>query len=403
MELRPGYKRTEVGVIPEDWDISTVGQEFIIQLGKMLDVEKNTGILKPYLGNRAVQWGKIQVEDLPSMAMLRSDMERFRLRFGDLLVCEGGEVGRAAIWEAPIEECYYQKALHRLRPIHGFSSYLFVAFLRYWVDHGLLSNFISQTSIAHLTREKFAEVPLSVPPLPEQRAIAAALSDADALLAGLDALIAKKRDLKQAAMQQLLTGKRRLPGFSGAWEVKNFGEIAVPRKERIDPRSTRTQVFCIELEHIEQGTGRLLGSTSTDDQSSLKSFFQTNDVLFGKLRAYLRKYWLSDRYGVCSTELWALVANRQAVTPGFLFHLVTTDWFIEMASIAYGTHMPRSDWSLVKNYEVNLPQRKEQTAIAAVLSDMDAELAALDARRDKTRTLKQGMMQELLTGRIRLV
>jgi len=86
-----------------------------------------------------------------------------------------------------------------------------------------------------------------------------------------------------------------------------------------------------------------------------------------------------------------------------LFHLVTTDWFIEMASIAYGTHMPRSDWSLVKNYEVNLPQRKEQTAIAAVLSDMDAELAALDARRDKTRTLKQGMMQELLTGRIRLV
>src|SRR5207302_188351 len=83
----------EVGVIPEDWTLSTVGREFNVQLGKMLDAEKNVGVMKPYLGNRAVQWDRIDVSDLPMMAMSQSDMERYRLKRGDLLVCEGGEIG----------------------------------------------------------------------------------------------------------------------------------------------------------------------------------------------------------------------------------------------------------------------------------------------------------------------
>jgi len=257
--------------------------------------------------------------------------------------------------------------------------------------------------MASLNQEILSRVAIPYAPLPEQRAIAAAMSDVDALLARLDQFIAKKRDLKQGAMQQLLTGQTRLPGFGGEWEVKQFGDIAVPRRDRIDPRRAGIQEFCVELEHIEPGVGRLLGSNSTGEESSLKSVFQPGDVLFGKLRAYLRKYWLADRRGVCSTEIWALVANRRCVTAEFLLQIITADKFIEAASMAYGTHMPRSDWNVVKNYEVVLPTLDEQTAIATVLADMDVELAALEARRDKTRALKQGMMQELLTGRIRLV
>ncbi len=111
-----GYKQTEVGVIPVDWDCTTVGAEFDIQLGKMLDVEKNTGVPRPFIGNRAVQWGRIDVSDIGTILLTPSDLRRFWLRAGDLLVCEGGEVGRAAIWRGQIRECYYQKALHRLRP-----------------------------------------------------------------------------------------------------------------------------------------------------------------------------------------------------------------------------------------------------------------------------------------------
>ncbi len=204
-------------------------------------------------------------------------------------------------------------------------------------------------------------------------------------------------------MQELLTGKKRLPGFSGEWETKAFGDIAQPRRERIDPRRTGLHGFCIELEHIEQGTGCLASYTATSAGSSLKSVFQKDDVLFGKLRAYLRKYWLANREGVCSTEIWVLTAKRELLIPEFLFQLVKVDRFIEATSSAYGTHMPRSDWNVVKNYEVRLPKAPEQTAIATILSDMDAEIAALEAKLAKARQLKQGMMQELLTGRIRLV
>lgn len=263
---------------------------------------------------------------------------------------------------------------------------------------------IESTGVPQLTAPQVGKYAVAAPPtLPEQRAIAAALSDVDALLKGLDRLIAKKRDLKQAAMQQLLTGKTRLPGFSGEWEVKRFGDFALPRRDRIDPRKTGVQNFCIELEHIASARGELLGSTSTGEQSSLKSVFQPGDVLFGKLRAYLRKYWLATRTGVCSTELWVLTPKDQLVKTEFLFQLIKTDEFIEVASNSYGTHMPRSDWNIVKNFEMALPPLPEQTAIAEVLSDMDAEIAALEARLSKARALKQGMMQELLTGRIRLV
>jgi type I restriction enzyme S subunit len=108
MKVRPGYKQTEAGVIPDEWEVSTVGHEFEIKLGKMLDAEKNVGVPKPYLGNRAVQWGRIDITDLPTVPMSRADIEKYRLCKGDLLVCEGGEVGRAAIWDAPISACYYQ-------------------------------------------------------------------------------------------------------------------------------------------------------------------------------------------------------------------------------------------------------------------------------------------------------
>jgi len=95
--------------------------------------------------------------------------------------------------------------------------------------------------------------------------------------------------------------------------------------------------------------------------------------------------------------------NQRLVTPEFLLQIVGMDRFVEAASTAFGTHMPRADWNVIKNYEVVTPSIEEQTAIAPVLSDMEAEIEALEARREKTRQIKQGMMQELLTGRTRLV
>jgi type I restriction enzyme S subunit len=386
MELRPGYKQTEVGVIPEEWAISTVGREFEIQLGKMLDAEKNRGVLKLYVGNKAVQWNRIDVGDLSTVAMSRSDLERFRLLTGDLLVCEGGEVGRAAIWEAPVDECYYQKALHRLRPRRRFDPRLMVELLRYWSDRGLLANYVGQTSIAHLTREKLADVPMPVPPHEEQRAIAGVLSDVDALIGGLDRLIAKRRDLRRVAMQQLLTGQTRLPGFSGEWEAKYMKDIAPLQRG-----------FDLPTSKIRQGPHPVVYSNGVLNHHS-NFMVKGPGVVTGRSGTIGNVHFVEEDFWPHNTSLW--VTSFKGNVPKFVFYLLAT---IGLERFSTGSGVPTLNRNDVHSHRVRNPRStEEQVAIAAVLSDMDAEIAALEQRLAKTRALKQGMMQELLTGRTRL-
>ena len=397
MEVKLGYKQTEVGVIPEEWDVSTVGREFEIKLGKMLDAEKNVGVPKPYLGNRAVQWDRIDISDLPTVPMSRADIKRFRLQKGDLLACEGGEVGRAAIWDAPIEECYYQKALHRLRPLRGFDSRLMVALLRQWSDRGLLANYVTQTSIAHLPREKFVEVPMPVPPPPEQRAIAGVLSDVDTLIGALDQLIAKNRDLKQATMQQLLTGQKRLPGFHGEWEVKRLGEIAEIVMGQ-SPSSSNYNAKGVGLPLIQ-------GNADIANRKTIRRIFTTEITKRGKCGDILMS--VRAPVGEISRAAFDVCLGRGVCAirydNDFMYHYLISQepsW----TKLSKGSTFDSVNSVDVKALEIHLPiNTDEQTAIAEVLSDMDAELAALEQRCDKTRALKQGMMQELLTGRTRLV
>ncbi len=388
--MRPGYKQTEVGVIPEEWEVSYVGREYEIKLGKMLDAEKNVGVPKPYLGNRAVQWDRIDVSDLPTVPMSRSDLERFRLQKGDLLVCEGGEVGRAAIWEAPLQECYYQKALHRLRPLRGFNSELMAAFLRRWSDCGLLANYVTQTSIAHLPREKFLEVPVPVPPLPEQRAIATALNDVVGLLGGLDRLIAKKRDIKQAAMQQLLTGQTRLPGFHGEWEVKRLGEIA----NLYQPETISANKFT-ESGYPVYGANGIVGYYRTANHKTWQVTVTCRGSTCGTVNRTVDECWITGNAMVLNCD------QNPTIDKNFFYYLLLGQ---NLSDCITGTGQPQIVRSPLAAVSVSYPSPlPEQTAIAEVLSDMDAELAALTQRRDKTRALKQAMMQELLTGRTRLI
>jgi type I restriction enzyme S subunit len=331
-----------------------------------------------------------------------------RLVYGDVLFNTRNTlelVGKVAIWRDELPIAYYNSNLMRLEfdanevCSNEYANYALntdgsVARLRALAT--------GTTSVAAIYTRDLMGLQFVVPPKPEQRAIAGALSDVDALLGGLDRLIAKKRDLKQAAMQQLLTGQTRLPGFRGEWEDVELGEIASIRNTKVISSSTPTGTQCVELESIDQGSGRLLGSVDATGSSS-KYSFRRGDVLFGRLRAYLRKYWLATFDGVCSTEIWPLIPRDDRLCASFLHLIVQMKDFADAAGVSYGTHMPRSDWSVLQKIAVRLPPPTEQTGIAAVLSDMDGELAALEARRGKTRDLKQAMMQELLTGKTRLV
>ena len=252
-----------------------------------------------------------------------------------------------------------------------------------------------------ISLEQVRETVVPLLPLAEQRSIASALSDADGMIESLERMITKKQAIKQGMMQELLTGRTRLPGFAGKWVPGTFEELASPVKDRTLPAQVSPDTPLVELDQIESATGQLLARSTVTSATSLKTRFNVGDVLFGKLRAYLRKFWIADTAGLCTTEIWAF-RSKPGVSAEFVRFIVETDGFIEVASGAYGTHMPRSDWGTVRRYELLIPEPQEQTAIASVLMDNDREIELLRIRLAKTRDIKQGMMQELLTGRTRL-
>ena len=384
---RPSFKQTELGLIPDDWEVSSIGSEFSIQLGKMLDAEKNVGVPKPFLGNRAVQWGCIDTSDIGTIRMTPYDLQRYRLRCGDLLVCEGGEVGRAAIWDAQLEECYYQKALHRLRPKRGYNTKLMLNFLQRFSVNGLLTNFVTQTSIAHLPKDKFETVPIPCPPTStEQDAIADALSDADALIESLEQLIVKKHQIKQGAMQKLLTGKKRLPGFKGKWELKRLGDLlTIAHGKSQHSVADRNGIYPVLASGGQIGTAN-------------RFLYDKPSVLIGRKGTIDKPQFVDVPFWSVDTLFYSIIHEPNDAK--FLFYrFCLIDWMQHNEA----SGVPSLNARTIERIEIGIPQQHEQSAIAVALSDMDTGIATLEAKLTKAHQVKQGMMQELLTGRIRLV
>ncbi len=190
--------------------------------------------------------------------------------------------------------------------------------------------------------------------------------------------------------------------FSGEWKTKRLGEIASIRNQKVMPNNVNPNTLCVELEHIASGNGQLLENSTAEYSTASKYRFFTGDVLFGRLRSYLRKFWLADQNGICTTEIWPLMVDTEQMDCGFLHAIVQSDQFFAMANLSYGTHMPRADWGVMRNFTVMLPEIQEQRAIAKVLSDVDGLINALDALIAKKRAIKQATMQQLLTGKTRL-
>ena len=303
-----------------------------------------------------------------------------------------------------------------VRDFHG-NDPRFVYYLLHRFD---FHSFSGKSGVPGVNRNDLHLESVTLPEnIAEQRAIATALSDVDALLGGLDRLIAKKRDLKQAAMQQLLTGSTRLPGFHGEWEVKTLFELAERKKEFFDDGDW------IESEHITREGIRLIQTGNIGIGSFVEKDDKKyiNEASFTSLRCKQLKQGdllicrLADPAGracvlsdigeeriVTSVDVTIFRPPSELADRLFLSQVFSTpDWFRAVSDRSGGTTHKRISRGALGQLAINLPPLPEQTAIAAVLSDMDAELAALEQRRDKTRALKQAMMQELLTGKTRLL
>ena len=385
MEVKPGYKRTEVGVIPEEWEAIPLGAALRLQRGFDLP-------------HRSRRNGSVPI--ISSSGILDTHDEA-RAHAPGVVTGRYGTIGEVFF----VTEDFWP--LNTTLFVSDFKGNvpLFLCYLLRRVDFASHSG---KSGVPGVNRNDLHELVVPLPPLEEQRAIATALSDVDALLTELDRLIAKKRDIKQAAMQQLLTGKTRLPGFDGEWRRIPIGHLA----------------------NIQRGASpRPIDDPVWFDDNSSVGWVRISDVTRGGM--YLRE--TTQRLSTAG------VAHSRPVSAGSLIMSICAtvgrpvitaidtcihDGFVVFDGLQTGKRFMyyalksiESDWGrhgqtgsqmnlntgLINATPIDLPPIEEQTAIATLLSDLDAELAALETRRDKTRALKQGMMQELLTGRTRLV
>lgn len=184
------------------------------------------------------------------------------------------------------------------------------------------------------------------------------------------------------------------------WHVFKFSQLAIRRRESFDPKTSGQNFQCIELEHLNQGTGKIIGSINSISQQSNKSVFKIGDVLFGKLRPYLRKFALVDFNGVCSSEIWVLI-NKSPIIPEYLFLLVQTEKFLSFANRTSGTKMPRADWELVKKIDFPIPTKKEQQKISSIINKWDQAINLVEKQIKAKRKQKKALMQQLLSGKLR--
>lgn len=163
--------------------------------------------------------------------------------------------------------------------------------------------------------------------------------------------------------------KLRFKEFTDEWEERKLEKIFEISKLKYNPLKETTEYPCIELESLSQETGKILKTFNSLEQKSIKNKFLKNEVLFGKLRPYLKKYWFSSFEGVCSSEIWVL--NSKNNVNKFIYYIIQGEKFISLANTTSGTKMPRADWSLMQNEYFSIPNLQEQEKMADFLLSID--------------------------------
>jgi type I restriction enzyme S subunit len=417
--MRPGYKQTEIGVIPEDWEPTLL--DSIAKRGSGHTPDKK----HPEYWNGNIKW--ISLADSPALDRVYiadtfasvtpagiANSSAVVHPAGTVVLSRDAGVGKSAIMLTDMAVSQHFMAWRCGTKLDNF-------FLYYWLQSAKpeFERIANGSTILTIGLPYFRELKVAHPPLPEQRAIAGALSDADALIDSLEQLIAKKRLLKQGAMQDLLTGKKRLPGFEGVWEKTTLLRLADGKKELFDDGDW------IEAEHITTKGIRLIQTGNIGigrfEEKELKKYIfkksfislqckqlRKGDLLICRLaepagRACVLPDIGEDRI-VTSVDVTIFRPPESVADRVFLANLFSTSrWFKDVGDQSGGTTHKRISRGALGRLEITIPSLPEQTAIAAILSDMDAEIAALESKLAKARQVKQGMMQELLTGKTRLV
>ena len=398
-EAPVGYKRTEVGVLPEEWDIARIDAHASIKTGSKNTEDKQDDGDYPFF---------VRSQEVERITSYSYD--------GEAVLTAGDGVGTGKVFHYISGRFDVHQRVYR---ISDFSDRLNGRYFFYQFSTRFYKRIMSMTaksSVDSVRMEMIAGMQIPLPQPVEQRAIAEALSVVDGLLAALEPLVAKKRAIKQAAMQQLLTGQTRLPGFRGAWEITSMGHIGstyggLSGKSKLDfgGGDTRYVTFLGVLENV------VLDTNHTDHVHVAPGESQ-NRILKGDLLFNGTSETPGDLAmgAVMSKQIDNLYLNSFCfgfrIHDGYKYDPLFLAYFFRgsvgraiMNALAQGATRYNLSKGQFLALRLSIAAYDEQRAIATVLSDMDAEIAALERRRDKTHAIKQGMMQQLLTGRVRLV
>jgi type I restriction enzyme, S subunit len=369
MTVKPGYKMTDIGVIPEDW-----GLEHIENISRIATGSKNTqdriesGTYPFYVRSQTVE---------------RIDTFSFD---GEAVLTAGDGVGTGKVFHYVNGKFDVHQRVYRIfdfaTVMNGFYFYLYFSCNFY----NRIMQMTAKSSVDSVRRPMISRMLVPIPPKTEQTAIAQTLSDVDALIEALTNTLAKKRDIKQASMQQLLTGKTRLPGFSGEWEAKLLGEVLT-----VCHGKNQKEVASENGQYPILASGGQIGTAT--------AYLHTGpSVMIGRKGTIDKPRYVEGPFWCVDTLFYSTVDRRHDAKFVY-FCFCQIDW----RAYNEASGVPSLNARTIEKIEVLVPPLPEQRAIAQILTDLDSEISAVEARIEKTRALKLGMMQELLTGRIRLI
>lgn len=373
MSVPAGYKATEVGVIPEDWDVRRIVDVVSITTGSRNTQDRVPDGKYPFF--------------VRSQTVERINSYSFD---GEAVLTAGDGVGTGKIFHYVNGKFDCHQRVYRMSHFDGVNGvYFFKVFSGHFYDR--IMAMTAKSSVDSVRREMIADMMIPLPSLPEQVAIAEALSDADEAVAAVEAVIAKKRALKTATMQALLSGTRRLPGFSGEWEAVDLGAIAhikTGSRNNEDKQPDGKYPLFVRSQHVER-----IETYSYDEEAILVPGEGGVGSIFhyinGKFDCHQRVYKIS-RFAPEMSGRFVYFS----MVHGFGSHAMQNTVKATVDSLRLPTF---------KAFRFLAPSRKEQDAIAQLILDLDDELADQVAKLVKLRRLKAGMMQQLLTGKIRLV
>lgn len=394
--MQQGYKNTDIGIIPEDWGCVAAKHLMRIETGSRNTEHKTDTGKYPFF---------VRSQKVEHIDTYHYDCEA--------VLTAGDGVGTGKVFHHYVGKFDAHQRVYVMSNFDGITGRYFYNYFS--ENFGKeVSKYTAKSSVDSVRRDMIAEMIIPLPPIEEQDHIAEALSDVDGMISSLEKLIAKKKAVKQGAMQELLTGKKRLPGFTGEWKKYKLGDICCI-SGRIGFRGyTKNDL-------VNKGFGAITFSPSDIFEQKLDysncdyiSFFKydespeiqvfNGDIIFCKTASIGKTALIKNLTEKATINPQFVLMNKFKCNNEFLYYIISGKEFVEqILSITGGSTIPTISQEQLKMQLICMPEIEEQTAIASILSDMDNEIESLEQKLVKTRQIKQGMMQQLLTGKIRLV